>query len=84
MEYSLTRKELLEKLADTGFGKWELTTLQKLIDAEKSDLCDVLEHVFNRDIKPSTRDARVTAAHDTIFALLNDKHKEFIEFVLSK
>lgn len=80
----LTRKALLEKLDAAGFGKDELTTLQKLIDAEKSDLFDVLEYVFNSDIKPITREARVSAAHATIFALLNNKQKEFIEFVLGK
>ena len=80
----MTRRTLLEKLAEAGFGKEELTTLQKLIDAEKSDLFDVLEYVFNSDIKPMTREARVAAAQATIFALLNDKQKEFIEFVLSK
>lgn len=79
-----TRKELLEKLDEAGFGKEELTTLQKLIDAEKSDLFDVLEYVFNSDIKPITREARVAAAQATIFALLYNKQKEFIEFVLSK
>ena len=31
-----------------------------------------------------TREARAKAAEATIFALLNDKHKEFISFVLSK
>lgn len=31
-----------------------------------------------------TREARVAAAEATIFALLNDKQKEFIAFVLSK
>ena len=31
-----------------------------------------------------TRQARVAAAQASIFALLNDKQKEFIEFVLSK
>lgn len=80
----LTRRTLLQKLEDAGFGKEELTTLQKLIDAEKSDLFDVLEYVFNSDIKPMTRQARVAAAKATIFALLDDKQKEFIEFVLSK
>lgn len=80
----LTRKTLLEKLADAGFGKEELHVLQQLIDAEKSDLFDVLEYVFNSDIKPITREARVAAAQATIFALLNDKQKEFIAFVLSK
>ena len=67
-----------------GFWKEELTTLQSLIDAEKSDLFDVLEYVFNSDFKPLTREARVAAAEATIFALLSDKQKEFIEFVLSK
>lgn len=80
----LTRRTLLEKLDAAGFGKDELTTLQKLIDAEKSDLFDVLEYVFNSDIKPMTREARVAAAQATIFALLDNKQKEFIEFVLSK
>jgi len=79
-----TRRTLLEKLDEAGFGKEELTTLQKLIDAEKSDLFDVLEYVFNSDIKPMTREARVAAAEAAIFALLNDKQKEFISFVLSK
>ena len=80
----ITRKSLLGKLDEAGFGKEELKTLQKLIGAEKSDLYDVLEYVFNSDIKPITREERVSRAEATIFALLNDKQKEFIEFVLSK
>lgn len=80
----LTRRTLLDKLDEAGFGKDELITLQKIIDAEKSDLFDVLEYVFNSDIKPITREARVAAAQATIFALLDNKQKEFIEFVLSK
>jgi len=80
----ITRKTLLEKLDDAGFGKDELATLQKLINAEKSDLFDVLEYVFDSDIKPITREERATRAKATIFALLNNKQKEFIEFVLSK
>jgi type I restriction enzyme R subunit len=80
----VTRKTLLEKLDEAGFGSDELNTLKKLIDAEKSDLFDVLEYVFNSDIKPITRKERVAAAEATIFALLNNKQKEFIEFVLSK
>jgi len=80
----LTRRILLEKLGEAGFGREELGTLQKLIDAEKSDLFDVLEYVFNSDTVPMSREARVAAAQATIFALLSDKQKEFIEFVLSK
>ncbi len=79
----ITRKILLEKLADAGYGKDELTTLQKLINAEKSDLFDVLEYV-SFAVKPITREARVAEAQSNIFALLNNKQKEFLEFVLSK
>ena len=80
----LTRKTLLEKLDEAGFGKGELTILQKLIDAEKSDLFDVLEFMFDSDIKPITREERVATSQSKIFALLNDQQKEFIEYVLSK
>lgn len=79
-----TRRTLLERLAEAGFAKDDLLTLQKLIDAEKSDLFDVLEYVFNSDIKPVTREARVAAARATIFALLDEKQQEFIDFVLSR
>lgn len=61
----------------------ELTTLQKLIDAEKSDLFDVLEYV-SYSIKPMTRELRVAKAQTGMFALLDNKQKDFIEFVLSK
>ncbi len=80
----MTRKTLLEKLNDAGFPKSDLLTLQKLVDMEKSDLYDVLEYVFNGDYIAMTREARSKAAEATIFALLNDKQKEFIAFVLSK
>ena len=80
----ITRKILLQKLDDAGYGKDQLTALQKLVDAEKSDLFDVLEYVFNSENKIMTREERVLATQATIFALLNDKQKEFIDFVLSK
>lgn len=80
----LTRKVLLENLESAGFPKDDLLTLQKLVDMEKSDLYDVLEYVFNGDYIAMTREARAKAAEATIFALLNDKQKEFITFVLSK
>lgn len=80
----LTRKTLLKNLEALGFAKDDLAALQRLINAEKSDLFDVLEYVFNSDIKPMTREERVAATQATIFALLNDRQKEFIEFVLSK
>jgi type I restriction enzyme R subunit len=80
----LTRKTLLENLDAAGFPKEDLLTLQKLVDMEKTDLYDVLEYVFNGDYIPMTREERAKAAEATIFASLNDKQKEFINFILSK
>ena len=51
---------------------------------EKSELFDVLEYVFNGDYIAMTREARAKSAETEIFALLNDKQKDFIRFVLSK
>jgi len=79
-----TRKILLEKLDEAGFPKSDLLTLQKLVDMEKSDLYDVLEYVFNGDYIAITREARAKAAEATMFALINERQKEFISFVLSK
>lgn len=79
----MTRKTLLARLSDAGYGKDELSTLQTLIDAEKSDLFDVLEYV-SFAIRPITREVRVASSQSEIFALLNPKQKEFLEFVLSK
>jgi type I restriction enzyme R subunit len=79
-----TRRELLERLEDAGFPKSDLLMVQRLVDMEKSDLYDVLEYVFNSEYTAITREARVAAAKTAIFALLNEKQKEFIEFVLNE
>jgi type I restriction enzyme R subunit len=79
----ITRRTLLNKLADAGYGKDELSAMQKLIDAEKSDLFDVLEYV-SYAVKPITREIRVAKAQSSIFAPLAVEQKQFLEFVLSK
>ena len=79
-----TLKELLERLDEAGFGKSQLRTLQELIKAESSDMYDVLKCVFNADIKPISREERAVRAKTIIFANLNEKQQEFIDFVLSK
>ncbi|MFA6175410.1 MAG: DEAD/DEAH box helicase family protein [Phycisphaerae bacterium] len=81
--YPMTRKVLLDKLADAGYGKEELSTIQSMINAEKSDLFDVLEYV-SFAVKPITREVRVADAQSKIFAMLNNRQKEFLEFVLSQ
>ena len=80
----MTRKVLLDKLEEVGFPKSDLMIVQQLVNMEKSDLFDVLEYVFNGNYNSLTREQRVAASQATIFAILNDKQKEFIEFVLSK
>jgi len=78
-----TRKSFLVKLEEAGYGKDELSNLQKLINAEKSDLFDVLEYV-SFAIKPITREERVVNAMPQIFDGLGDRQKDFLDFVLSK
>jgi len=79
----ITRKAFLERLSAAGYGVNELTSLQLLINAEKSDLFDVLEYI-SFAIKPITREKRVAQAQNKIFEGLDNRQKEFLEFVLSK
>lgn len=80
-----TRQALLTKLALAWFWLDELTTLQRLISAEKSDIFDVLEYVFNSDIQPITRQKRVDTVRWNIFWKLdNEKHRDFVDFILQK
>ena len=79
----VTRKSFLVKLEEAGYGNEVLVTLQKLINAENSDLFDVLEYV-SFAIKPITREERVSKSKSKIFSSLDIKQQEFLEFVLSK
>ena len=76
-----TRKRLLEGLAEKGFGRDQLTEMQKIIDAEKSDLFDVLAHVAYA-MAPVTREVRAAQARIHINARFTDKQKAFLDFVL--
>src|SRR5690606_35548780 len=50
-----TRTKLLAGLAEKGFGRDQLREMQRIIDAEKSDLFDVLAHVAYA-LPPLTRE----------------------------
>ena len=78
-----TRKALLESLKESGYGKDELSILQKLVNAENSDIFDVLEYV-SFAVKPMSREERVAQARPFIFNGLNQDQKDFLDFVLSK
>ena len=77
-----TRKKLLQGLADNGFGGEQLAEMQKIIDAEKSDLFDVLAHVAYA-VAPMTREARATRARVYISGSFSNKQQGFLDFVLS-
>jgi len=80
----ITRKQLLEKLSQAGFSQDKLKTLQKLVDAENSDLFDVLEYVFNAENKPISREMRVLQSQQDILSDLSEAQKQFVQFVLDK
>jgi type I restriction enzyme, R subunit len=77
-----TRRKLLEGLAEKGFGRAQLAEMQKIIDAEKSDLFDVLAHVAYA-LAPLTREARAASAKVVIGTSFNAKQQGFLDFVLS-
>jgi type I restriction enzyme R subunit len=79
----VTRKSFMEKISMEGFEIEQLETLQKMIDAKDSDLFDVLLYVMSAK-KPISRSERVQMSKDEIFGGLDQKHKDFIEFVISK
>ena len=79
--HPMTRRELLKKLEGAGCHTDDLRKLQELIDAQDSDLFDVLEYIAYAN-PPTTRAARVETNKDNIYNLLNDKQREFVGYVL--
>jgi len=77
-----TRKKLLEGLAEKGFGHHQLAEMQKIIDAEKSDLFDVLAHVAYA-MPTLTREERAAQAKIVINNRFSTKQQLFLDFVLS-
>lgn len=76
-----TRKKLLQGLAEKGFGHEQLAEMQKIIDAEKSDLFDVLAHIAYAKA-PQTREVRATNAKVYINSQFSAKQQVFLDFVL--
>ena len=71
----------MQGLSERGFGRDQLAEMQKIIDAEKSDLFDVLAHVaYARP--PVTRELRAAGARVVINASFNAKQQAFLDFVL--
>jgi len=76
-----TRKGLLKGLEDKGYGREQLLDLSRLIDAEESDLFDVLAYVAFT-LQPISRQERVERHKNRIFERYSDKQWQFLAFVL--
>lgn len=78
-----TRKALLEQLAEKGFSEEMIAEARKVINAEKSDLFDVLAYIaYERP--PITREERVNDRRTSILAPYDEKLRAFLEFVLGQ
>jgi type I restriction enzyme R subunit len=78
-----TRSQLLAGLAEKGFGHEQLAEMQRVIDAERSDLFDVLAYVAYA-LPTRTRQERATDAKGAISTRFNDRQQAFIDFVLDQ
>ncbi len=78
-----TRRSLLQGLAEKGYSTEQLTDIRKLINAENSDLFDVLAYIAFA-LSPLSRVDRVVNRRDLIYSHYNDKQQAFIDFVLTQ
>ena len=78
-----TRKALLAGLTEKGYGEEQLTAISRLIDAEKSDLYDVLTYIAYAS-EPISRRERVMSHKALIFSRYFGKQQEFLNFVLDQ
>ncbi|MEE8294183.1 MAG: DEAD/DEAH box helicase family protein [Sphingomonadales bacterium] len=78
-----TRKKLLEKLFEKGYGPEQWSTIKKVIEAEESDIFDVLAYVAFA-VPAITREERVANHKESILAPYDDQQQAFIDFVLSQ
>ena len=80
---SCGRKALLVGLADKGFGRAALAEMQRIIEAEKSDLFDVLADVSfaAQPVTRAERAERAEGARSAVAAEFTDRQRAFVDFV---
>ena len=78
----ITRSELISKLEKHGCSKDDLNKLRQVIDAENSDLFDVLQYIAFSNAAISRKE-RVDLAEDNIYNFINKDQVDFIRFVLN-
>lgn len=78
-----TRKALLTTLGERGFGGEQLAEMGKVIDAQKSDVFDILAYIAFA-LPPITRAERVEKHRGEILLRYDAKLQAFIDFVLGQ
>jgi type I restriction enzyme, R subunit len=78
-----TRKTLLAGLAEKGFSGEQLSEISRMINAEKSDLFDVLAYIAFA-LAPITRSQRVETRRSDIFSRYDSRLQAFLDFVLGQ
>jgi len=77
-----TRKKLLDELSEKGFAKQQLHEFQRILNAENSDLYDVLAYIaFHSIIIERVKRADKAKIHLIDY---DPKQQEFLNFVLSQ
>jgi type I restriction enzyme R subunit len=76
-----TRAALLKGLEEKGFGASQLEEMQRIIDAQHSDLYDVLAYIRFAS-QPETREERAERAKARILSDYQPKYQTFLMFVL--
>ena len=78
-----TRKALLHSLSEKGFGGEQLFEISRMINAEKSDVFDVLGYIAFA-LAPISRSERVETRRSGIFSRYDAKLQTFLDFVLAQ
>jgi type I restriction enzyme, R subunit len=78
-----TRKALLETLSEKGFGTEQLAEISRMINAEKSDVFDVLAYIAFA-MAPMSRAERVDATKPIILNKYEPRLQTFLDFVLAQ
>jgi type I restriction enzyme R subunit len=77
------RKALLAALAEKGFGGEQLREIERMIEAEESDLYDVLAYIAFA-LSPITRQERSDSRKTAIYSTYDSKIRMFLDFVLAQ
>lgn len=78
-----TREKLLNDLSEAGYDAEKLESMKDLIDAQDSDVYDVLAFVAYA-VETRTRNERVRHAKPAIANVFAYKQQEFIHFILDR